>query len=160
MAHITPFEPLRRLSNYTLFPPSLSRAMHDFLDDLGHIWAEPSRLGLFAREEMRLDVQENETNYVIHAEVPGYAKDDIQIDLDDRQVTIRAQKTEKPEQATKRNGGEHVILCERAQTGLYRTLQLPSDISEEGASAKCENGMLELVLPKRNGAKTRHLPVM
>ena len=83
--------------------------------------------------------------YVVNAEIPGVAKDEIQVSIEGNQVTIGAEvkrETEKEE-------GERVLHSERYFGSAYRSFTLPSELDEAASTAKYENGVLELKLAKK-----------
>ena len=53
--------------------------------------------------QIKVDVKENETGYVVHAEVPGVAKEDIHVSLDGNVVTLRAEVKQQDRKSTRLN---------------------------------------------------------
>jgi HSP20 family protein len=104
---------------------------------------------------LKMDVSENDKNYVVHADIPGMSKDNIKVEIDGNQVAVSAEtKSEKEEK-----NGERVLRAERYSGKFYRAFALSEDIDEENAQAKYENGVLTLTLPKKATAKSRLLTV-
>ena len=105
---------------------------------------------------IRMDISETDNNYTIRADIPGVKKEDVDIQIDNNLVTIRAEsKTSKEESLAE---GRY-IRRERQQGYAARTLSLALPIDETRASAKYENGILELTLPKRVGSSARKLQI-
>lgn len=102
--------------------------------------------------KMKLDVKEDEKSYTVQAEVPGVKKEDIQVDIDGNQVSVRAEmKKEKEEKK-----GEKTVYSERSYGMVSRSFTLPVEVDEKGAKAEYKDGVLNLVLPKKsNGAAKR-----
>lgn len=96
-------------------------------------------------ERIRLDVKESEQAYTVLAELPGVAKDDIHVDIDGSLVTLRAEVKQHDAQ----RDGERLVRSERYYGSVARSIQLPVDVDEAEASAKYDNGVLTLNLPKR-----------
>lgn len=96
--------------------------------------------------KMKLEVQEDDKNYTIHAEVPGAKKDDIKVSIDGNQVSISAEI--KSESEKKEKG--QVVHSERYYGTVYRSFALDSAVDEEKGSATYKDGILELVLPKKS----------
>ena len=96
-------------------------------------------------QQIKLDVSESDNAYTITAEIPGVSKDAIQVTVENNVVTIGA---EVKQEDVKRDG-DKVLHRERYFGAVSRTLALPSDVDETQASAKYEDGVLTLVLPKR-----------
>ena len=102
--------------------------------------------------EIRLDVIERDKDYVVRAEIPGAKKDDIRVQIDGNYVSISADvKTEKE---TKDEGGR-VLLKESSHGTASRGFSLAYEIDDKASSAKLDNGVLTLTLPKRQGAGSR-----
>jgi HSP20 family protein len=111
-----------------------------------------------ARPELmriKMDVKENDKAYVVHAEIPGVKKEDINVTIDGNQVSISAEvKKEKEEKE-----GEKVLRSERYYGKVYRSFTLDQDVDEAGAQAKYADGVLELTLPKKATAKAKKLAI-
>jgi HSP20 family protein len=101
---------------------------------------------------IRFDVAEQGNTYVVNAELPGYKKEDVQVEIDGARVTITAEA--KAQTETKE--GEKVVYSERYTGKAVRSFELTSEIDNDTASAKYENGILTLTLPKKT-AETRKL---
>lgn len=102
----------------------------------------------------RVDIIDQDDNIVIRAEMPGVKKEDIDVSTTDHTVTIRGTTHEEEKQEK----GDF-YRCEMAHGELLRTVSLPADVDEEHAHAKLENGILELVLPKREASKRKSIKV-
>lgn len=99
-------------------------------------------------DDMKLDVNENDKEYLIKAEIPGARKEDISISVDGNYVTISAEvKEEKKE--TRKHNGERTLLQEMRYGSMTRGFTLPHDVDDKSADAKYENGIVSLTLPKR-----------
>jgi HSP20 family protein len=108
-----------------------------------------------AAPEIKMDVKEDPEAYYVKAEIPGMKKEDIRITVEGNTVSIAAETTRKEE----KKEGENVLCTELYEGQVARTFTLLGDIDDTKAEAKYENGMLELKLPKRAGAKTKTLTV-
>jgi HSP20 family protein len=105
--------------------------------------------------QIRVDVKETDKNYVVHAEIPGVKKEDINITIDGNQVSITAEvKREKEEKQ-----GEKVLRTERYYGKVYRAFSLAQDVDEAGAQAKYVDGVLELTLPKKAATHAKRLTI-
>lgn len=98
--------------------------------------------------QIKLDVNETDSGYTVLAEMPGVTKEDIHVEIDGPQVTIKAEV----KQFDSQNKDERNLRSERYYGMVSRSFQLPADIDREQASAKYENGVLTLTLPKRRGS--------
>lgn len=104
---------------------------------------------------IRMDVAEQENAYLVKAEIPGVAKEDINVSIEGKQVTIGAEVKRQAE--TK--DGERVLRSERYNGSFYRGFTLPVEIDEAASNAKYENGVLELTLTKKAAPAGRKLTV-
>lgn len=98
---------------------------------------------------MRVDIKENENEYVLEAELPGVDKDSITLEIKDDILTIGVDQKEQVEEER-----ENYIRKERRVCSMSRSFQLP-DIKNEDVSANFKNGILTIVLPKKNPGKNR-----
>ncbi len=106
------------------------------------------------RVAMPLDVEEHEDNYVIKASLPGYAPDEIKIEVEDGVLTIRAGREGEDEQ--ERQGW---YLRERFTGTVERQLRLGKGINSEAIEAELEHGVLTLTLAKVEEAKPKLIEV-
>jgi HSP20 family protein len=90
----------------------------------------------------RVDVLRRGDNVVIRADLPGLSKDDITIDVRDNVLTIRAEQREE-----KREEGEGYYWQERSAGRFSRSIPLPDGADADQASARFENGVLEVAVP-------------
>ena len=104
---------------------------------------------------IRMDVSENENAYIVHAEMPGVRKENIKIEIDGNEVSISAET--KNEKDVK--DGERVLRSERYYGKVSRSFTLTQEVDEAAASAKYDNGVLELALPKKAVAKAKLVAV-
>lgn len=105
--------------------------------------------------QMRVDVKETTDGYDVHAELPGMKKEDIHVHIDGPVVSISAER--KQENEVKE--GERVLRTERYFGKVARSFQLGQDIDEARASAKFNDGVLELSLPKKAEAQAKRLTI-
>ena len=95
---------------------------------------------------MRTDIIESENQYLLNMELPGFKKEDIQMELKDGYLMISATKNENNE-TTDVQG--HVIRRERYRCSCSRNFYV-GDIRQEDIRASFENGELKVVVPKEN----------
>ncbi|MDE2417621.1 MAG: Hsp20/alpha crystallin family protein [Burkholderiales bacterium] len=104
---------------------------------------------------IKMDVKETDKGYSVHAEVPGVNKEDIHVSLDGNVVTVRAEVKQEDAQTK----DEKLLRSERYYGAVSRSIQLPSDIDQNSAKAKYENGVLTLTLPKKRGSASQRLAI-
>lgn len=91
---------------------------------------------------IKVDVEENETSYVLKADIPGVEKEDIQVNLKEDVLSIDVNKEESKEE-----NKENYILKERKTTKLSRSFYI-ENIQTDSIKAEYKNGVLTLILPK------------
>lgn len=104
---------------------------------------------------IRIDVRENDAAYVVHADMPGVGKEDIQVAIEGNQVTITAEvkRTSEPAQDAR------VLRTERQFGRFYRSFTLPVELDETTSSAKFDKGVLELTLAKKPASTAHKLTI-
>lgn len=104
---------------------------------------------------MRIDLKEDDQQFMVTAELPGVHKEDIKVSIDGNQVALSAEiKREKEEKS-----GEKVLRSERYHGRVARTLLLDETVDQSRASARYENGVLELTLPKAQQSPSKLLDI-
>ncbi len=133
-------------------------ALDDMLDDLfkGY-FVRPMRFSgeMPEMQMIKMDVKEGDKDYTLHAELPGVSKDDIHIKLEGNTVAVSAEIKKVSEEKE----GDKVLRSERYYGKVHRGFTLGQEVDEAGARAKFENGVLELVLPKKAPSASRKLTI-
>ena len=125
-------------------------------DDLFRGFFQPIRLeGRSQPLSVKMDVAEDDKSYIVHAEIPGVNKEDIQITIEGNQVTLGAEV--KRENEVK--DGQRTLRSERYYGSVYRSFTLPTEIEESASEAKYDKGVLELKLAKKIQPAGRKLSV-
>ncbi|MFA1609920.1 Hsp20/alpha crystallin family protein [Halobellus rubicundus] len=93
--------------------------------------------------EMAIDLREEPEAFVAVVDLPGYEKDDIEITVDDRMLTIEAAR-----EADEADERDHYVHRERRSQSAHRSIRLPGEVRPDGASAGYNNGVLTVSLPK------------
>jgi HSP20 family protein len=101
-----------------------------------------------------VDVVENETEIVLHAELPGMKKDEIDIQLTGDTLTIRGER-----KRTSTQRGENFHRIERQYGAFGRTFEIETPIDAAGVSASYEEGVLTVRLPKQQEVKSRQIEI-
>ena len=103
-----------------------------------------------------IDVYETDDRYVIAAELPGLARDQIELALEDARLTIRGQRIDR----TASSGDViHFHQVERGHGAFARTFEFGSKIDTEAVSADLTNGVLTITLPKAAPLPARKIEV-
>ena len=96
----------------------------------------------------RVDIEENENSYTLEMELPGRTEKDVNIELDQDNLTIASSKTEQKEEKEEKKAGKY-ILKERRTSSFERRFVLPKDVDTENISADFKNGILTVYLQKK-----------
>ena len=104
---------------------------------------------------IKVDVVEKGDAYVVRADLPGVAKDGIEVTIEGKQVTIAAEVKRESEQ----KDGERLVRSERYAGAVYRSFVLPVEIDEAASNARYQDGVLELTLTKRAELQARKLTI-
>ena len=113
----------------------------NMLDDFFTVgWPFPRSL---AADTFKIDVQEKEKEYLIEAELPGFNKDEVKVEVEEGHLKIAVNKEETVEEKDK-----NYIHRERKCTSMQRNIHL-GEAAAEGIKAKLDNGVLTIVVPKK-----------
>lgn len=143
-----------------LLPRLYNRDFFDDFFDFG--WpqmpnVEKQLYGKRAGEVMKTDVKETEDSYKVAIDLPGFKKDEIEIELKDGYMTVSASKgLEKDE---KNEEGKY-IRRERYTGNVRRSFYVGENMTEDDIKASFEDGILKLDLPKKENkpqVETRHI---
>jgi len=119
------------------------------------VWLPAPETRVLAPTQFRMDVTENDKEYLVLAEMPGVKKEEISITINGNEVTVSAEV--KHEKDIK--NGETVLRSERYYGKIQRAFTLGQDVDEATAQAKYNDGVLELKLPKKTLGAAKRLAV-
>jgi len=125
------------------------------LDEVFKGFFRPVRVEGTTDMQIKMDVKENDKGYTVHAELPGVKKEDIHVSIDGNQVSISAETRQEKEVKE----GERTLRSERYYGKTSRSFSLATDIDENAAQAKYNDGVLELSLPKKAAASSKKLTI-
>ena len=141
---LTPFTDLETLQREMnrLFDFSLSRPGYDDTSLLGGQWAP------------LVDIYDSKDNLVVKADLPGLSKDDIQVAIQENILTISGEKKQEL------NVSENEYLrTERFYGSFHRAITLPTEVDRTKVQANFKDGVLELILPKKEEAKPQQIKI-
>jgi HSP20 family protein len=101
-----------------------------------------------------IDLQDCGKEYILKAEMPGFKKEDVEVNVYDDAVEISGTAGWKYDKK-----GERYICKERACETFYRVVPIPQEIKVEEANAELKDGVLELNLPKKTPKQTKKVSV-
>jgi len=91
---------------------------------------------------LRTNIKENDDEYSLDIEMPGYSKDQIKVSLDDGYLTVSAKKEQKEEDGKKK------YLRKEITESCQRSYYVGDSVTQEQIKAKYDNGILSLTVPK------------
>ena len=101
-----------------------------------------------------VDIKEEATQFVLHADLPGVDIKDIEITLENGVLTLKGQRA-----AEKKEETQQYRRVERVRGTFLRRFSLPDAVDAEKVAAKCKDGVLEVVVPKREAAQPRRIAI-
>ncbi|MGC8795886.1 Hsp20/alpha crystallin family protein [Thermodesulfovibrio sp.] len=101
-----------------------------------------------------VDIFERGNELVIQVEIPGVDKQDIDLTITDDRLLIKGE-IKKPEGVSE----EDYILNERSYGPFSRTINLPTDVDKSSVKANLNNGLLEIVILRKEEAKPREIKI-
>jgi len=144
---IVRWEPLRELST---LQNEMNRLFSTAFDA-----PAPSNGGGAARRWLpAMDLVETDDHFVLRADLPGLGEEDVNIEVEDRVLTISGER--KAEHETTKEGYHRV---ERAFGAFSRSLTLPEGVDPEGVAASFDRGVLEVRIPKPEEKKPRKITI-
>lgn len=102
-----------------------------------------------------VDIYETENEVVLTAEIPGVDEKDVEIKVEDNNLTLRGER--KFEKETKE---ENYHRVERSYGSFFRSFSLPSYIDQDRIEAEQENGVLKIHMPKRAELRPRNVKIL
>lgn len=134
----------------------MKREMDGFMKDIMSTYpGEQATLLQGIEQDVKVDVAENESNFVVKADLPGMEKDKITVTLEKNRILRIAGTREVMKSQT----APGMIRQERAMGAFERTIELPGDGMTDGIGASYKNGVLEVTIPKKKNAKEESVKV-
>ena len=129
----------------TVFGENLMDMFDDFDRNFFRGFNRPERAlyGKNVGHMMKTDVKETETGYEVDVDLPGFAKDEIKLELNNGYLTISTEKSLEKESSGK------MLRQERYVGTMQRSFYVGDTLTEEDIKAKYENGVLSLTIPKK-----------
>ena len=101
-----------------------------------------------------VDIREEDSRFILRADLPGVDPKDIDVTMEDGVLTLRGKR--ELEQREEREGYRRV---ERVSGQFFRRFTLPDTADAEGITAKSVQGVLEVSIPKQPKLQPRRIPV-
>ena len=146
----------------TLSVPSTSRVaarwdpfreLDELYNRMNHLWESGVTTdGAADRWVPLADIEETDDAYVLEMDLPGVDKDDVDIEINGRELTVSGEIKEK-----ERAG---ILRRRTRKVGEFNySVTMPMEIDAESVSADLDGGVLTITVPKSQKAKSRHIPV-
>ena len=120
-------------------------------------WMHSSGLPMMPFKQMMnlsVDVEDRGKDFRVAVDVPGFSKEDVEIEVGEDSVLVHAKKTKIEEEKEK-----NYVRRERMAQKFYRRIDLPEKIKTDEAKASLNDGVLEIVLPKKEPKETKKLKI-
>jgi HSP20 family protein len=131
----------------TTFEDLMENFRNNFIESIAYPWnwvsLEPV-VPAIPVLEATVDLVDEGTRFVVHAELPGVAKDKIDVSLTKDGIEISAE-TETEEEDQEKN----YVVRERLYSHIYKQLSFPEEVIPEKAESTFKNGLLEVCIPKK-----------
>ncbi|OGW62014.1 MAG: hypothetical protein A2638_05265 [Nitrospirae bacterium RIFCSPHIGHO2_01_FULL_66_17] len=101
-----------------------------------------------------IEISEDKNEVLVKAELPGMKKEDLEINVEERLLTIRGEKKKEEERK-----GEGYFYSERSYGAFERCIEIPRDVQSDKAHATFKDGVLEVRLPKTEEAKRKEVKI-
>lgn len=129
---------------FSLVPFRINALDRDFWDDFFGEDLLPIKFGAF-----KTDITENDKEYVIEADLPGFVKDAIELEMADNRLTISAKNDDTVEE-----NKNNYIRKERYMGEVSRTF-IVDDVKEDEIKAEFKDGVLKVTLPKKEQSEDK-----
>ena len=144
------FDPFRDMRNF-------ARVMNSPLWAANR-WGDPLEQDVENANEswsIPMDVSRNEKQLTVHASLPGFVADDVDVSISpDRVLSVKASRKSEVT-----HEGEEYLMRERRMGSFSRAIRLPSDLNTDDAAVALENGVLTVTVPVAEAAQTRRLHI-
>lgn len=130
--------------------------MDNLFPEMMRRWARPLQMldDVDVPSDIRVDISENDKEYLVSAEIPGAKKEEIRVSIDGNYISIAADIKKELEEKHGRT-----LTKETYHGSVSRGFTLGSEVDDKTAVAKLEDGVLRLTLPKRKGSSSRVLKI-
>lgn len=111
-------------------------------------------MGELATRISSIDLEDKTDKFVLTAEVPDFTKDEVEINVGEDSVEISGCREVRQDEKTK-----EYVRKERSSGSFYRQMSLPEEVKVDESQANLQDGILELVLPKKTPKKRKKVPI-
>lgn len=135
---------MKNLKPYETSDYALDNGFRNFYSMIDNFFNDRFTPEVALREaSFKVDIQDKGDAYMVEAELPGFAKDEIKLTMDSGQLCIQAEKSEESN-----DEGKNYLHRERKTTSMSRVMYF-ENIDEDKLSAKLNDGILTIDIPKQ-----------
>lgn len=148
------WSPARDLASFPSDIASMQREMNRMFDSFFR--GDPGEEFPLASATWRpaVDIAEEDAAFQVRMELPGVAKDDVKITMENNLLTVRGEKKQERE-----SKGTNYHRAERGYGAFQRSFTLPTTVKGERIEASFKDGILNITLPKSEEAKPKEIEV-
>ena len=128
----------------TTFDDLMDNFRRSFIESIAFPWEWVSLKPVVPVREATVDLVDEGDKFVVHAEMPGVAKDKIDVALTNYGIEISAETDVEKEDKEK-----NFVVRERVYSHVYKQLSFPEEVIPEKAESTFRNGLLEVCIPKK-----------
>ncbi|MBM7553529.1 Hsp20/alpha crystallin family protein [Thalassobacillus pellis] len=139
------------------FPKLFDDTFYDFVRSVDSYFDKSFKQlhHILHRQMFHVEVYETDSHVVVEAELPGYKREQIQIELLGNRMRIAVKQNTMTEVVDDKNNNYH---NEQSQEHIERTVTLPHAINEKDVKATFQDGLLKVITPKSN-RPTRYIDI-
>ncbi|MGF7185442.1 HSP20 family protein [Desulfitispora alkaliphila] len=126
------------------------KEINNFSKDVNSLLEKSPFSMFYGQGTPRVDIYQTEDDVILKAELPGVAKDDLDVFVDDEFIKLSGETRKSSE-----INDEHIYKTERYFGTFSRTIPLPVEVKSEEARAEYRDGILSITVPKSEAAKRK-----
>jgi len=130
--------------------PNWSNFFNDFLNRDWYDWSNQN-FSLTNTTIPAVNIKETENEFEVDMAAPGMEKDDFRLELNNNVLTISSEK----QSGSHSDKGKNITRSEFSYQSFSRSFTLPAIVETDGITAKYENGILRVNIPKKEEAKPK-----
>lgn len=125
-------------------------------DDAPRMWESEGPFGRWTAEaeSMAIDLVDRDDEFVATVDLPGFERDDVDIQVTGRTLRIEAEREEILDEEA-----ERFLRHERRHESTQRSIRLPEEVDKDGAKAQMKNGVVTVTLPKLEVEESREIEI-
>jgi HSP20 family protein len=128
----------------TTFEDLMDNFRRNFIENIAYPWEWTTIEPVVPIREATVDLIDEGKRFVVHAELPGVAKDKIDVALTNDGIEISAETDVET-----KNREENFVVRERVYSHVYKQLSFPEEVVPEKAESTFKDGLLEVLVPKK-----------